>query len=79
MSGTPESDARGRCNQCGRDSPIRIRDTYPPMPHLGIHEPWIFRFYLCRWHLAAENREAKKLGLRLIESSPTTKGTDGQA
>lgn len=63
MSSETASLATGSCDECGRPCPLRWEDTYPPMKHLGIREPFKIRFYLCRWHLAASNRQRKQRGL----------------
>lgn len=58
----PEETDTGYCNNCGRKPvPCRYREMMHAMPHLGIHEPWEFRYYLCRWCLAAETKRRKKI------------------
>lgn len=44
------------CGQCSRPGDLVCQFAQPATPHSGINAPWVFRYYLCRWHRAAWNR-----------------------
>lgn len=46
-----------RCEQCGRPGKLVMQD---PMTDFG--QRWVFRSYLCPWHLGAINKWAKRMG-----------------
>ena len=57
----PESVAVGPCNCCSRTGKLRYEHTYPA-GWAGLSEPWTHRYYLCRWHQAAETRWRHRQG-----------------
>jgi len=44
------------CDRCPRNGRLISQFVYPALPRSGILQPWVFRYHLCRWHLAAWNR-----------------------
>ena len=47
------------CAYCSREGDLVMQDAMPPNPREGIEHYWVFRFYLCRYHRAAENRRRR--------------------
>lgn len=48
-----------RCEKCDRPGQLVQQFGNPAHPSMGIPAPWVFRYYLCRHHRAAENRKIK--------------------
>ncbi|NCC62989.1 MAG: hypothetical protein EOM12_19225 [Verrucomicrobiae bacterium] len=46
------------CEKCNREGQLVCQSVQPPleMKRGEAPVPWVFRYYLCRWHRAAENR-----------------------
>jgi hypothetical protein len=58
------------CNRCHREGDL-VCQTVRPKPQNSRFPsdpkgPWVFRYYLCRWHRAAGNR-TRMAGLRRIK------------
>lgn len=54
---------RHSCNLCARDGELVCQavetkpvNSNPAKYHSDPAGPWVFRYYLCRWHRAAWNR-----------------------
>ena len=50
------------CNNCYRAGKLVSQFGNPANSRAGMGSPWVFRFYLCQWHLAAWNRNAAATG-----------------
>lgn len=46
-----------RCESCSRQGKLVMQE-----PHTLHGQRWVFRAYLCPWHLAASNKWRKKMG-----------------
>lgn len=51
------SGSVGRCDYCNRAGKLVIQD-----PQTLYGQRWVFRTYLCPWHLGASNKWAKRMG-----------------
>lgn len=49
------------CNTCGKPGALVWSDTFPPIRHLGINEPFEVKYFLCRWHKAAETKRHRRI------------------
>ena len=54
---------RHTCEKCNRDGDLVCQTVHPPPRNSDpsrypgdLTGPWVFRYYLCRWHRAALNR-----------------------
>lgn len=50
---------KNKCDNCfKREGNLVFRGLMPAQPwlHPPITEPWIFKYYLCRWCRSAENK-----------------------
>ena len=56
----PVYGADTKCEKCDRPGKLICQTPMPAQPLHGIPNPWVFRYYLCRWHLAADNRWRKQ-------------------
>jgi hypothetical protein len=55
-------DTPHKCSECDRPGKLVIQER------AGIpDDPFVFRYYLCPWHLAASNREIVKWSRRPLE------------
>lgn len=55
----------GKCDYCHRAGKLVIQD---PQTHFG--QRWVFRAYLCPWHLGASNKWAKRMGPNFRQHAP---------
>ena len=65
-----------KCNNCWRPGLLVSQHVtprqYDERTKTYVDKPWVFRFYLCRWHIAAENRRKRKYP-HLYKGHPKTK------
>jgi len=67
---TTTASSMGICDQCARMGKLVMQD-----PQTMFGQRWVFRAYLCRWHLGAQNKWAARMGphfrqLKAIEFKP---------
>jgi hypothetical protein len=62
-----------KCDKCNKDGELVAQFRCGANKRVGIMEPWVFRYYLCRWHRAGENRKNKEKVLVPIEFIPDEK------
>lgn len=55
----------GKCDQCARTGKLVIQD-----PQTIFGQRWVFRTYLCRWHLGASNKWAARMGPHFRQLKP---------
>lgn len=59
-----------RCEHCSRDGQLVVQDVLR-LAATGPN-PWVFRYWLCRWHRASWNRRrmAEQKKLSIVEFVP---------
>lgn len=56
-SPSPVESVVHKCEGCfNRPGQLVCQDTMPASEHYGITEPWVFRYYLCRYCRAVSAR-----------------------
>jgi hypothetical protein len=60
------------CEKCNRPGQLVQQFGNPAHPSMGIPAPWVFRYYLCRWHRAAWNRNKmpSQCKMKVIQYKP---------
>ena len=58
---------RKQCEKCTKPGQL----VYQTVEDSGPHRPWVFRYYMCRWHRAAyRDLDGKRVGRKVISHVP---------